>query len=328
MDSTDPPPNGGYTSIGKKTLIKKFLTSANIMKKIFALTTLLALSNLSNAQSNTYTFDAGGLISSNTDTDSSSQSIRGIGGTYYFQPLNVEGDEPYAERHFVQKSSNATILYGTDQYATSTFNTVDINQLRIAGELHINNIVGGVDNSSWKATFPIKSSPQYSYEIKSDANEYYLGYYFAKYNLITFSQRTSTASYTRSSNLLTNLTDLNITKNLLKSKNLFKLGQDQFAVLNLRYGSVQYKNSSDQSNSYYSISGRYYPSKKLYLEAAYSAEQGDKKVYAGNTMGLEFGLAITPRLMASLSSSQFTASDVASGGTNNITNTFLVSYRF
>jgi hypothetical protein len=298
------------------------------MKTIKAVTLTLAfLSSFSIAQEGTYNFDAGGLISSYTSTDSSSQSIKGIGGTYYFSPVKVESDEPYAERHFVQKVSNATLLYGTNAYEASTLAKTDLTQLTVAGELHINSFVLSASNASWKGNFPYKTLPQYQYEIKNDTNAFAFGYYFTPLNYISASQSSSKATYTRNSVNLTNLLDYTITTTKINSKNLFKINQEQFAVLSLSYSTINYKQSLDQSNNSYGVSGRYYPSKATYLQADYSAEQGDKKANVGNTVSLEFGIAVTPRLIASFSSSQFNVSDSAQGS-NSTSNQLLASYRF
>jgi len=298
------------------------------MKTIKAVTLTLAfLSTFSIAQEGTYNFDAGGLISSYSSTSGTSQSIKGVGGTYYFNPVKVESDEPYAERNFVQKVSNATLLYGTNAYEASTLVKTDLTQLTVAGELHINSFVLSASNASWKASFPYKAYPQYQYEIKSDTNVFALGYYFTPLNYISVSQSTEKGTYTRNSVNLSVLPDNTITNTNLSSKNLFKLNGESFAVLSLNYSSINYKYTSEQSNNSYGISGRYYPSKATYLQAGYSSEQGDKKDYVGNTVSLQFGIAVTPRLIASFSSSQFNVSDSAQGS-NSTSNQLLASYRF
>ena len=297
------------------------------MKKTLIATALLSLAQIALAQEGTYNFEAAGLVQSYTSTGGGSESTKGAQGIYYFSPLKVEADEPYFERAFVQKVSNVTLQYAVTSFESSTFVKTDINLTKIAGELHINNFVFSVTNSGLKSGLALKAATQYSYDIKNDATGYLIGYYLAPKNLISISQDVSKATYTRSSVALVNQPDYTITKTGITSKNLFKLNQEQFAVLSLDYRNTNYKNALDQSNNSYGISGRYYPSKATYLQAGYSSAQGDKKDYVGNTLSLEFGVAINPRMGVTFSSSQFNISDSAQGS-NDITNAIFFGYRF
>jgi hypothetical protein len=277
------------------------------------------------AQNQTFNVEAAAQYGTFTNDNSTDQKVLNVGAAYYFKPVELNSAQPFTELDFLQKAGYVSALYSNQKIETSTFNSATINPLNLAGRVYLNDIVLGLQTSSWSKTMDLKAGVG-NVGINSNSVGFDVGYFVLPTTVASYVYSKNTAQYSLSVGLPA-VKDLNITTNGIKSHTLMPLSGGQSVAFDLFYSNVTYEQTTSQSNNEYGATVKFFPVTNAYISTGYKISSGDYASDKGNTFVLGAGYAFTPRLGVLLSTSKFNVDDSTqkSGSTTTL---LTLGYRF
>ena len=300
-------------------------------KKIIVLAITTIFSSFGWAQSEsegTYQYEVGALYSKTTDVSGLSNSLSGVGGNYYFKPVQLNVDEPAFEHEFVQRVSNIGLQYGSGNLSTSSIASTNFPNFDFNGSFYLGDLIVAIDYTAFSKSFPLKSNTSYAYKINETQTSLALGYFVLPKSSLALEYTSQNATYSRNTASITSLNDLKNTTTSIVSKTIFdNVAGAKFIVLNVNAQLLSYQQTSSYTEHAYGFNVSYYPIKNAYALFGYSTEKGSDISNIGNEVSAGLGYEITPRFAVSLLGNNFNASN-STAGYNSQSRQALVTYRF
>jgi hypothetical protein len=274
----------------------------------------------------TYNVEVVGATGSKNTDDQTKQTLTMFNGIYYFKPIKIETNQPYAELDFLQKASSISLTYGNQSIETANVVNTTITPLGITGTVYIDNLILGFNSSNWSADLKLKSNTARYTGIKANTTGVDIGYFVTPETALSFTTSKDTASYTPSAGVAAQV-DLNITTNSITSRTVTSLGGSQSMRVDLQYNQITREQTLSLKNNEYGFSLRYYPDSKYYVEGGYLTNTGDRDYDKGKTLSAGAGILFTPRFGVLLSTAKFTG-DVSTEQSSSTLTILTAGYRF
>jgi hypothetical protein len=274
------------------------------MKKIAApcaLAGLLAFPCLAPAQSGTYRAEAELFYSRISGDNSRSRGID-LQGTYYFADLPKQPDYPLEAAPFVERIGSVSL-----DYSRSSTDTDGFQALEDDSGFGLNLVLRHPNTPFFAAVSydrsyggKVRSPTGTEFDSEGDAYALAVGAYVAKRTLVTLAWRKSendTTNYLNSGNVVLSSTDTSISAGIA---HLAQLPGGTHLGLSAAIAQAERDSASsspDRSNSV-SLTGTYYPTTRLGLNAGIVYDRGDE-FFSGNTYSAGISWFATPAVRLS-----------------------------